>query len=108
MGKTDIEDFIRRRESLWRAYPEIIELGEVDGFVTHYVPEPDDAQFHEPLALAAGTCAGSASSREEEVVLLSLSGAVKLINVLLEPSRARRLARSLEEAAARVERALEP
>jgi hypothetical protein len=92
-------DPAREARDRWREHPEVNTLGEADGFVTYYVTDPNDEQFHDTLSLSVATCGNSILVPEEDYVLLSLDGLERLVNALITPDEARKLAKLLKKAA---------
>ncbi|WP_136246017.1 hypothetical protein [Mycobacterium intracellulare] len=98
-----LADFAQEARNRWREHPEVNGLGDAEGFVTYYVNNPDDEQFHDAMTLSVSTCGNSIFVPEEDSVLLSLDGSTRLLNVFIEPDEARRLATLLKDAASKVE-----
>jgi hypothetical protein len=92
-------DPVQEYRERWEAHPEIVTFGSAEGFVPYYDTSPDDEQFHGGMTLSVATCGQSIFVSEESSVLLSLDGSTRLVNIILEPEEARRLAKALEKGA---------
>lgn len=94
----------REARDRWREHPEVNTLGEADWFVAYYVTDPNDEQFHDTLSLSMATCGNSILVPDEDYVLLSLDGLERLLNALITPDEARKLANMLDWAAEDVDK----
>lgn len=96
-----------------RAHPENLQHGtsDVDAEITYYRLNPPRDDFCDQNTVFVGVCGayahdfpGPRPDEASELVLLGLRGSTgkRLINVLIEPDEARKLARSLRRAAKQI------